>query len=84
MARETIAGLKGEVENLKERLANARTRDYDECSIGDLSTALLTRLDTLKMEKRDEIDESEVEFDKIDTAYSEADSADDRIRELDL
>lgn len=84
MARVTLATLAYEIAQLKERLATARTRDYNECSIGDLSSALLNRLDILKMEKRDEIDESEVEFDKIETAYSEADSADDRVRELDL
>ncbi len=84
MARVTLAGQAREIESLKLRLVAAQARDYSSCSIGSLSSALLDRLDTLKQEKRDEIDEGEVEFDKIDRAWDEADTADDRVRELGL
>ena len=79
----TKAQLQQEIEGLKVRLTAAQARDFNSCSIGDLSSALLDRLDTMKQEKRDEIDASEEEFDKIDNAWSEADGADDRVRELD-
>ena len=84
MARVTLAGQAREIESLKVRLVSAEARDYNACSIRDLSSALLDRLDTLKQEKREEIDEGEVEFDKIDSAWDEADTADDRVRELEL
>lgn len=84
MARVTLASQASTIELLKERLADARSRDMRTAPIGDVSMALLNRLDSLKVEKRGEIDEAEQAFDLIERAYDEADSADDRVRELNL
>ena len=84
MARDTLASLRADIELLKMRLAEEKKRDYNEAPLGDVSMVLLDRLDVLKVDAQDAIDEAESDFEKIERAYAEADSADDRIRELTL
>ena len=84
MARDTLASLRASIEFLKTRLADAKMRDYNEAPLGNVSMGLLNRLDEMKSEKQDEITTVEGELEMIERAYEEADSVDDRVRELNL
>jgi len=82
MARVTLAGQGRLIENLKEQLARAKVRDFNECTLGELSEALLNRLDIAKMGMQEQIDAKSTQLDLLDRAYDDADNADDRVREL--
>ena len=84
MARDTLASLRASIEFLKTRLADAKMRDYNEAPLGDVSMALLQRLDELKGDRQDDVETAEGELEKTERAYEQADEADDRVRELNL
>jgi len=84
MPRVTLKSQQEHIEMLEARLAQARSVSYDEAPLCDVSTALLNRLENLKNEQQDAIDDLEAQVNKVERAYDEADSADDRIRELNL
>ena len=82
MTRVTLDGQSREIERLKEKLASVQSRDFNTCDINDLSSALLDRLCNMKIEKQDAISENELELEALERAWNEADSADDRVREV--
>ncbi len=82
MARETLVGLNQKIANLNARVEELQARDYMTCPLTNLSGALLDRIDTLKMSKREEIDEAEIESDNLDRAFCAADDIDDQVRDL--
>ena len=84
MARDTLASLRADLETVKSQLSAARSRDYGTAPLGEVSTALLERLDAMKCDQQEDISKAESELERIERAYEEADSADDRVRELDL